>query len=109
MICRPPPPGHRAPHYNGAGMWLRVVAGVALAVLLWRLFRLAMGLRFAKVEREAARRAEESRGRRVVAEIPHDDGLLLFVEDAVSFRWGADAAPSSSPCARSSARSPLRP
>jgi hypothetical protein len=71
-------------------MLVRVLAGLLLAVFLWQLFRFAMGLRYAMVTREEARRAEESRGRRVVAEIPLRDDLMLFLEDAESLRWGTN-------------------
>lgn len=69
-------------------MILQVVAAAVLLVFLWSLFRFAMGLRWAKLSREAARTAELARGRRVVAEIPQRDGLLLFLEDAAGFSWG---------------------
>jgi hypothetical protein len=72
-------------------MWLRVLLLVALVVVLWRLFRFAMSLRFAKLSREEARRAEEARGRQVVAEIPLSDGVQFFVEEREAFHWGAHA------------------
>jgi hypothetical protein len=51
-----------------------------------------MGLREAKREREAARAAEEERGRRVVVEIPLSDVEVVFlVEDGESFAWGKEA------------------
>jgi hypothetical protein len=72
---------------------LRLLAAAALLVLLWSLFRFAMGLRFSKVVREEARRAEEDRGRRIVAEIPSASGeLVFFLEDAEGFYWGAGEA-----------------
>jgi len=73
-------------------MLLQVLAAALLIVFLWSLFRLAMGLRWAKLSREASQRAEEGRGRRVVAEIPLADDLLLFLEDAGGFHWGAQHA-----------------
>lgn len=66
----------------------RALAGLALLLFLWSLFRFSMGLRYAKRAREEARRAEESRGRRVVAEIPTDDGVVFFLEDTNGFYWG---------------------
>jgi hypothetical protein len=69
-------------------MWLQALAGIVLLVVLFVLFRFAMGLRWAKIVREQARVAEESRGRRVVAELPTADGLLLLLEDEATFRWG---------------------
>jgi hypothetical protein len=67
-------------------MGARLAAGLALAVFLFILFRFAMGLRASRLAREEARRAEEARGRRVVAEVPGADGALrLFLEDAHGF------------------------
>jgi hypothetical protein len=71
-------------------MLIRFAALALLVVALWRVFRLAMGLRFAKVLREEARRAEEGSGRKVLAELPLPDAEVVFlVEDAESFRWGS--------------------
>ena len=70
-------------------MLIRLAALALLLVALWRVFRLAMGLRFAKVSREEARAAEEGSGRSVVAELPLSDAEVVFlVEDAEAFRWG---------------------
>jgi hypothetical protein len=70
-------------------MLIRIVALALLVMALWRIFRLAMGLRFAKVSREEARAAEEARGRKVVAELPLSDAEVVFlVEDQDAFRWG---------------------
>src|SRR5688572_30740559 len=71
-------------------MWIRVLALALLAMALWSVFRLAMGLRAAKALRERRREAEESRGRRVVAEIPDADDLGLFLEDDEGFYWGGE-------------------
>ena len=74
-------------------MWIQILALLALAALLWWLFRLAMGLRWAKVSREGARSEEEARGRRVVAEVPTGDGTLgFFAEDHAGFYWPRGAA-----------------
>jgi hypothetical protein len=71
-------------------MLIQLLAGLALLAALWMLFRFAMGLRFAKVAREQARERAESRGRRVVTEIPlAGDELAFFQEDAEGFHWGA--------------------
>jgi len=71
-------------------MILQLVAAVLLLALLWRLFRLSMGLRWAKLSREEARGAEESQGRRVVAEIPTGEGdLAFFLEDDRGFYWSS--------------------
>jgi hypothetical protein len=74
-------------------MWIKTVALLALLALLWSLFRLSMGLRWAKVSRESARRGEEDRGRRIVAELPTSDGTLgFFAEDHAGFYWPAGEA-----------------
>lgn len=69
-------------------MVVRALAAAALVLLLWWCFRLAMGLRWSKIEREAARRRELETGRRLVAELPLPEGVLFFVEDAAGFAWG---------------------
>jgi hypothetical protein len=70
-------------------MLMQLLAGLVLLAALWMLFRFAMGLRWAKVSREGARSEAESRGRRVVAEIPLSAGeLAFFQEDAQRFYWG---------------------
>jgi hypothetical protein len=73
-------------------MIIRVAAALLLLAALWLLFRFAMALRWSKVVREGSRSAEESRGRRVVAEIPLPDELLFFVEDDAGFYWGDSQA-----------------
>jgi hypothetical protein len=71
-------------------MLIKIVAAVLLAAFLWTLLRFALGLRWAKLSREAGRRAEEAQGRRVVAELPLDDGSVeLLLEDGGLFLWGA--------------------
>ena len=74
-------------------MWLQVLAAVLLAAFLFSMFRYAMALRASKVARQSWREAEESRGRRVVAEIPGaDSGMTLFAEDGDGFYWAAERA-----------------
>lgn len=69
-------------------MIVRALAAVALVAILWSAFRLAMGLREAKLTREQARRSQEARGRRVVAEVPDASGdVRFFLADAVGFEW----------------------
>lgn len=68
-------------------MLVRVLAAVALVTFLWRVFRFAMGLRAARVAREDERRTQEALGRRVVAELPLDEGVTLFLEDLAGFYW----------------------
>jgi len=73
-------------------MLVQALAVVLFVALLLALFRFAMGLRYAKGERERARAAEEARGRRVVAEIPLSEAdLVLFVDDGERFRWASDS------------------
>ena len=70
-------------------MLIQLAAGLALLAALWVLFRFAMGLRWAKVSREAARVRAEAGGRRVVAEIPlAGDDLSFFQEDGERLHWG---------------------
>jgi hypothetical protein len=68
-------------------MLVRVLAVAALVAFLWSLFRFAMGLRAAKSAREDERRAQEATGRRVLAELPLDEGVILFLEDRAGFYW----------------------
>ena len=74
-------------------MLVRVLAAAALVLLLWWAFRLAMGLRWSKIEREAARRREEETGRRVVAELPLPEGVVFFTADAQALHWGDQSIP----------------
>jgi len=66
----------------------RILAGAALLLLLWWAFRLSMGLRWSKIERERARRREEETGRRVVAELPLPEGVIFLVADDRALHWG---------------------
>ena len=80
-------------------MWIKTAALLALLLALWSLFRLAMGLRWAKVSRESARKEEEAHGRRVVAELPSADGTLgFFAEDHAGFYWPGGEAGKSALC-----------
>jgi hypothetical protein len=68
-----------------------VVQLAALLVFLFVVFHLfgyAMNLRQAKRTREREREAEEARGRRVVAELPLEDGIVLLTEDDGDLAWG---------------------
>ena len=88
-------PDQDGAHYNAGPplMWIKAVALLALLALLWSVFRLSMGLRWAKVSRETERRQEEDRGRRIVAELPTSDGTLgFFAEDHAGFYWPAGEA-----------------
>jgi hypothetical protein len=74
-------------------MLIKVAAATFLAAFLWALLRFALDLRWAKLSREAARREEEGRGRRVLAELPLPSGeMALLLEDDRAFRWGAASA-----------------
>ena len=67
---------------------VQVVAAAAFLLFAFSVFRLAMGLRWAKVSREAARTLALDAGRRVVAELPLPSGEVAFlVEDATGFAW----------------------
>jgi hypothetical protein len=71
-------------------MLVRILAAAAFVLLLGALFRLAMALRYARLRREEERRAEEARGRRLVAEAPDLRGeIVLVLEDAAGLYWGA--------------------
>jgi hypothetical protein len=70
-----------------AATLVKLLALAALLALLWVLFRFAMGLRYTKLSRDAQRRQLEARGQRVVAELPFDDGVCFFTEDAEAFAW----------------------
>jgi hypothetical protein len=67
---------------------IQLAAAVAFALVLWRAFRFAMGLRASRVHREDERRAQEMRGRRIVAEVPtREGGLYLFLESEHELEW----------------------
>jgi hypothetical protein len=71
-------------------MLFQILAAVVLVVVLFRLFRLAMGLRYAKVLREEARAREEAQGRKVVAEVPiSSDEVVFLLDDHDRFVWGS--------------------
>jgi hypothetical protein len=73
---------------------IRVLAAAALVLALWKLFRFAMALRFAKLLREEQRQASEASGRRLVAELPsHQGELVLFHESATSCFYGEREVP----------------
>src|SRR5690606_5062161 len=62
-------------------------AFVALALLIMAL-SLATTLHFHRRRRTRARAQEEAQGRRIIAELPTGDRLVLFTEDADAFRYG---------------------
>ncbi len=65
-----------------------VFAAVIAVLLLYAAARLATTLQFYRRQRQRARDAERALGRTVVAEIPGDDDLVLFSQDAVRFYYG---------------------
>lgn len=65
-----------------------VLAGVIAAGLLFLAARLATNLQYYRRERQRAREQEAALGRTVIAEIPGEDDLVLFTEDAVRFYYG---------------------
>ncbi len=68
-------------------MLVQALAAAALVLFLWSFFRYAMGLRASKLLREEERGAHEAAGWRVVAELPLDAGVVLFLESESGFRW----------------------
>lgn len=68
-------------------MLVQLLAAAALVLFLWSLLRFALGLRAAKIAREEERGAQESAGRRVVAELPLDERVVLVLEDRDGFYW----------------------
>jgi hypothetical protein len=68
-------------------MLVKLLVALAFVVLVVRLLRFALSLRAQMQAREQERAAQTARGRRVVAELPLDDGVFLFLEDAAGFYW----------------------
>ena len=69
------------------------IAGlIALGLFLFAL-GLVSTLRFHQRAREQERRKLEAAGRTVLAEIPHRDGLTLFVANDTHFYWGDTTIP----------------
>jgi hypothetical protein len=64
------------------------VAGIIAVALLLFALSLATTLHFFRRRRIRARDAERAMGRRVIAEIPAADDLVLFSEDAEAFHYG---------------------
>ncbi len=65
---------------------------IALALIFVAL-SLATTLHFYRARRERARRAEEAQGRRVIAELPTEERLVLVTEDQRHFHYGGRAIP----------------
>jgi hypothetical protein len=64
------------------------IAGVVALALLVLAASLATTLTFHRKRRQRRRDSERERGRTLVAEIPADDDLVLFSEDAQRFYYG---------------------
>jgi hypothetical protein len=65
-----------------------VFAGVIAAGLLFLAARLATTLQYYRRAQQQTRERQEALGRTVIAEIPSEDHLLLFTEDAGRFYYG---------------------
>ena len=65
-----------------------VVAGIIALLLLLVAVSLATTLKYYRRRRERARDSERALGRTVIVEIPGDDDLVLFSEDAGRFYYG---------------------
>lgn len=65
-----------------------LVAGLVALALLFVAFSLATTLQRMRRRRQRAFDSERALGRAVIAEIPADDDLVLFSEDAVRFHYG---------------------
>ena len=64
------------------------IAAVLAVVLLVVAASLGTTLQLFRKRRRSARESERTLGRTIVAEIPADDDLLLFTEDARQFHYG---------------------
>ena len=65
-----------------------VVAGILAVLLIVVALSLATTLRRYRQSRERARDSERALGRRIVAEVPAADDLVLFSEDQARFYYG---------------------
>ena len=65
-----------------------VVAGILAVLLIVVALSLATTLRRYRQSRERARDSERALGRRIVAEVPTADDLVLFSEDQARFYYG---------------------
>ncbi len=72
-------------------MLVRLLAATAFLAFLWSLFRFAMGLRAGRVLREQERATQAALGRRIVAELPLPEGVVLFLESGDGFYWAGRA------------------
>lgn len=65
-----------------------VFAAVIAVVLLFVVMRLATTLTYDRKRRRQEREAQRALGRAVIVEIPTDEGLVLFTDDATRFYYG---------------------
>ena len=65
-----------------------VIAAIVAVALLLVAARLATTLHEFRIRRRRTRDSERALGRRIVAEIPGDDDLVLFSEDDKRFHYG---------------------
>ena len=68
-----------------------LAAAVVAAALVVGALSLGTTLTMFRKRRRRTRDSEESQGRRVIAEIPAGDDLLLFTEDSHYFHYGKEA------------------
>ena len=65
-----------------------IVAGIIAVALGLVALSLAATLQRVRSRRERAQASERARGRRILAEVPAGDDLVLFSEDRARFYWG---------------------
>lgn len=70
-----------------------LAAALVALVLLFVALSLATTLHFYRRRRTGARQAEELQGRRIVAELPTNDRLVLFTEGEVHFYYAGRPIP----------------
>jgi hypothetical protein len=68
-----------------------LVAALVAAALLIGALSLATTLTVYRRRRRRTQEEEQARGRRIIAEIPGDDGLRLFSEDEGAFHYGGQS------------------
>ena len=88
----------RVPLLESTEEYIRIVLiksspAALFASFVFSLFRLAMGLRGRKIAREGQRGATRRRAAAACGRDPAaEDGLVLLLEDADAFHWGAGAS-----------------
>jgi hypothetical protein len=74
-------------------MLIRILAVLLFLFVLWSLIRFATSLRFEKRNREKELDRESSLGRRLVAEVALDAGMMLVLDDGHALLWGDERQP----------------